>query len=149
MLATATFVAAQTSFSEPTKIYVMHSSGNHLEMGTDGGGWIEAPTKSSPQQLTLIPDGQDPYEVGSTSHGHVTVNITGGKIGNEYEYRYLTSSVDISGKTAEEIAEARTTELQETYHLPLTNAEYSSDRGYYLLNHILELFIRFKACFVL
>ena len=63
MLATATFVAAQTSFSEPTKIYVMHSSGNHLEMGTDGGGWIEAPTKSSPQQLTLIPDGQGYYNI--------------------------------------------------------------------------------------
>ena len=63
MLATATFVAAQNSFSEPTKIYVMHSSGNHLEMGTDGGGWIEAPTKSSPQQLTLIPDGQGYYNI--------------------------------------------------------------------------------------
>ena len=39
---------AQTSFSEPTTLYLMHSSGNHLEMGTDNGGWIEASTKSSP-----------------------------------------------------------------------------------------------------
>ena len=93
----------------------------------------------------LIPDGKRQIvnhdgtatmvDASGVTHGYITVNITGGKIGNEYEYRYLTSSVDISGMTADEIAEARTTELQETYHLPLTNAEYSSDRGYYLLNH--------------
>ena len=48
----------QTSFTEATKVFLMHSSGNHLEMGTDGGGWIESPTKSNAQQMTFIPVGQ-------------------------------------------------------------------------------------------
>ena len=51
----------QTSFSEPTQVFLMHSSGNHLEMGSDYGGWIESPTKSNPQQLIFIPDGQGFY----------------------------------------------------------------------------------------
>jgi O-glycosyl hydrolase len=54
---------AQTSFSEPTTLYVMHSSGNHLEKGTDNGGWIEASTKSNPQKMTLIPDGTGYYSI--------------------------------------------------------------------------------------
>ena len=54
---------AQTTFNTPTRVYVMHSSGNHLEMGTDEGGWIEAPTKANPQQMTIIPDGQGYYSI--------------------------------------------------------------------------------------
>ena len=54
---------AQTSFSEPTSVYLMHSSGNHLEMGTDEGGWIEAPTQSKPQKMTFIPVGQGYYNI--------------------------------------------------------------------------------------
>ena len=53
----------QTSFTEATKVFLMHSSGNHLEMGTDEGGWIEAATKSNPQQMTFIPDGQGYYNI--------------------------------------------------------------------------------------
>ena len=30
----------QTGFTEATKVFLMHSSGNHLERGTDEGGWI-------------------------------------------------------------------------------------------------------------
>ena len=56
-------VCAQPSFSEPTSTYLMHSSGNHLEMGTDEGGWIESPTKSNPQKLTFIPDGEGYYNI--------------------------------------------------------------------------------------
>ena len=41
----------------------MHSSGNHLEKGSDDGGYIEAPTKSSPQRMTLIPDGKGYYSI--------------------------------------------------------------------------------------
>jgi O-glycosyl hydrolase len=32
-------------------------------MGSDNGGWIEAPTKSSPQQVTIVPDGQGYYNI--------------------------------------------------------------------------------------
>ena len=62
-MATAVAGWAQTSFSESTTLYVMHSSGNHLEKGTDDGGWIEASTKSNPQQMTLTPDGQGYYTI--------------------------------------------------------------------------------------
>ena len=54
---------AQTSFSEPTTLYILHSSGNHLEMGTDNGGWIEASTKSSPQKMVIVPDGKGYYNI--------------------------------------------------------------------------------------
>ena len=54
---------AQTNFSEPTTLYLMHSSGNHLEMGTDDGGWIEASTKSSPQKMIIVPDGKGYYNI--------------------------------------------------------------------------------------
>ena len=57
------FVWGQTSFTQPTTLYLMHSSGNHVEMGSDNGGWIEAPTKSSPQQVTIVPDGQGCYNI--------------------------------------------------------------------------------------
>lgn len=53
----------QTSFTEATTLYLMHSSGNHLEMGTDNGGWIESPTKSNPQKVTIVPDGQGYYNI--------------------------------------------------------------------------------------
>ena len=58
-----TIALAQTSFTEPTTLYLMHSSGKHLEKGSDDGGWIEASTKSSPQKLTIIPIGQGYYNI--------------------------------------------------------------------------------------
>ena len=57
------FVWGQTSFTQPTTLYLMHSSGHHVEMGSDNGGWIEAPTKSSPQQVTIVPAGQGYYNI--------------------------------------------------------------------------------------
>ena len=64
-LAAAAFATAsgQTGFTQPATVYVMHSSGNHLECGADDGGWIEAPTTDSPQQMTLTPTGQGYYTV--------------------------------------------------------------------------------------
>ena len=59
----STALCAQASFSEATTLYLLHSSGNHLEMGSDAGGWIESPTKSSPQQMTLTPDGKGYYSI--------------------------------------------------------------------------------------
>lgn len=62
-LTVCTALNAQTSFSEATTLYLMHSSGKHLERGTDDGGWIEASTKTSPQQMTLTPDGKGYYTI--------------------------------------------------------------------------------------
>ncbi len=56
----------QAQFTEPTAVFLMHSSGSHLEMGTDGSAWIEASTKSNPQRLTFIPDGQGYYSIQAT-----------------------------------------------------------------------------------
>ncbi len=63
LLLCASLSCAQTSFKESTTLYLLHSSGNHLEKGSDDGGWIEAPTKSSPQKLTIIPLGQGYYHI--------------------------------------------------------------------------------------
>ncbi|MBO4811883.1 MAG: RICIN domain-containing protein [Prevotella sp.] len=68
---------AQTSFSEATTLYLLHSSGNHLEMGSDGGGWIESSTKSSPQQMVVTPVGQ----------GYYTIQVAG-------QQKYLTKTGD-------------------------------------------------------
>ena len=54
---------AQNSFTQPTTLYLMHSSGNHLEMGTDNVGWIESPTKSNAQKVTFVPIDQGLYNI--------------------------------------------------------------------------------------
>ena len=59
----STTLCAQTTFNEATTVYLLHSSGNHLEMGTDEGGWIESPTKSSPQRMIFVPVGQGYYNI--------------------------------------------------------------------------------------
>ena len=60
---TCVALSAQTQFKQATKTFLMHTSGNHLEMDADGGGRIEAPTQANPQQLTFIPDGQGYYSI--------------------------------------------------------------------------------------
>ena len=54
---------SQPQFAVPTRIYVMHSSGNHLEMNDAGGGIIASPTASARQQMTMIPDGMGYYNI--------------------------------------------------------------------------------------
>ena len=65
VLMSVTTISAQTSFSKATKIYLMHSSSNHLERGSNDGGIIVAATKSNPQQMTFIPDGKGYYSIQS------------------------------------------------------------------------------------
>ena len=54
---------AQVMFAEPTTVFVMHSSGNHLTMASDYGGQLEAATASSPRQMTIVPDGKGYYYI--------------------------------------------------------------------------------------
>ena len=54
---------AQTEFTEPTTVFVMHSSGHHLKMASDYGGQLEAATASNPQQMTIEPDGNGYYYI--------------------------------------------------------------------------------------
>lgn len=57
-------LAAQT-IDGPTALFLMHSSGNHLAKGSDGGGILESPDVASPQALTFIPDGEGYYALQS------------------------------------------------------------------------------------
>ncbi len=56
-------ICAQQQFTESTRVYVMHSSGNHLKMGDDKAGRLESPSATNPQMITLIPDGQGYYSL--------------------------------------------------------------------------------------
>ena len=56
-------VKGQVSFTSPTTLFVMHSSGNHLKMGGDNGGYLEAATVAKPQQMTIEPDGTGYYTI--------------------------------------------------------------------------------------
>ena len=63
MVIVAVTGSAQTQFTMPTKVFVMHSSGHHLKMASDNGGQLEAATASSPQQMTIVPDGKGYYYI--------------------------------------------------------------------------------------
>ena len=47
---------------------------------------------TDPNYGELIGDTEDPYSTGSTTHGHTTINISGGTIGNNIEYVYEPAS---------------------------------------------------------
>lgn len=48
---------AQNSMTEPTTVFLMHSSGLHMKCGADNRGQLEAADASSPAKITVIPDG--------------------------------------------------------------------------------------------
>ena len=54
---------AQTSFTEPTTLFVMHSSGNHLKMASDYSGQLEAANAANAQKMTIVPDGNGYYYI--------------------------------------------------------------------------------------
>ena len=63
LLGMAMFLTAQSqlSFTQPTTMFVMHSSGNHLMMASDFGGQLEAANAANAQQMTIVPDGNGYY----------------------------------------------------------------------------------------
>ena len=71
-------------------------------------------------------------------YGHVTVNISGGTIGNDLENVSYPSTVSTSEKTPEQIKEARDAEiaaLKAEHHLPYTVFEYDSEKNKYVVLH--------------
>ena len=54
---------SQSSFTSPTTLFVMHSSGNHLKMASDYGGQLEAPNAANAQQMTIVPNGNGYYYI--------------------------------------------------------------------------------------
>ena len=90
LLFSASLAWAQPSFTEPTTLYVMHSSGKHLERGSDDGGWIEASTKSNPQKMTIIPLGQGYYNI---QVGSVFLSLSG-----QWNSKFISSSTGDEAK---------------------------------------------------
>ena len=99
-------ISAQISFSEATTLYLMHSSGNHLEQGSDDGGWIEAPTKSAPQQLTVTPIGG----------GYYTIQVAGQQkylsLSGQWNSKFITSTTGDESKWAIEAASGQYIKLR-------------------------------------
>jgi O-glycosyl hydrolase len=63
---------SQTSFDQPTKVYLMHSSGNHLECDANGRGVLRA--SNSMQMMTFIPDGKGYYNIMADGRGFLSLD---------------------------------------------------------------------------
>ncbi len=78
-------------------------------------------------------------EKSSFKRGHVEIEISGGTIGNDAEFKYYTSSLDPSDyATQEALNTARATELEglkAADGIDYTEFEYNESKGYYILTH--------------
>ena len=63
---------AQLSFTSPTTLFVMHSSGNHLKMASDYGGQLEAANAANAQQMTIVPNGNGYYYIKSPGNRYLS-----------------------------------------------------------------------------
>ena len=63
---------SQLSFTSPTTLFVMHSSGNHLKMASDYGGQLEAANAANPQQMTIVPNGNGYYYIKTTGNRYLS-----------------------------------------------------------------------------
>jgi O-glycosyl hydrolase len=63
---------SQLSFTSPTTLFVMHSSGNHLKMASDYGGQLEAANVANAQQMTIVPNGQGYYYIRTTGKRYLS-----------------------------------------------------------------------------
>lgn len=98
-LFTAVITTAQPQFSEPTSMYLMHSSGNHLSMAADYGGVLESPTATAAQSLTFIPDGQGYYSIMADSNEPRFLALL-----NQWNTTFQTDSASANAKYAIESA---------------------------------------------
>ena len=72
------------------------------------------------------------------SHGHVTIYISGGTIGNDRENKVYTSAINTSGKTDEQIKTERDAEIagfKATDGIPNTTFEYDAESNKYIVAH--------------
>ena len=99
-------------------------------------------------ELVTIDEGHQTItttETGGGQHGHVTINVSGGTIGNDREYKYYTFDVDTEGKNDVQIDEARNAALSalktgdnipNTDFEPLDSVQEGNTRTYhYWLKH--------------
>ena len=92
-------------------------------LGSVGYGLYDATTNNQPtpgygemRNDDKYDDGTDGSAFFTNGRGHVTIDISGGTIGNNHEFRYLPNNADMS-------------------KIGDTDKTYDSERGYYLLNH--------------
>ena len=83
----------------------------------------------------LIPDNRDEdYETGAdythpgSTHGYVTINISGGTIGNKYEFIVPSGAGPVSGKDFGSWTDADWTSWKNTNHVPYTLYDTSNGR---------------------
>ena len=57
LTAISLMASAQSQFTQPTRTYLMHSSGLHLKRGSDGIAKLEDASATKPQQVTFVPVG--------------------------------------------------------------------------------------------
>ena len=105
-------------------------------LGSVGYGLYDAETDGNPtpgygemRDDHLFDDGTADGGFFTKGRGHVEINITGGTIGNDLEYKYYTFNVDTDGKTVAQIEAAKKTAVdglkaqQVTDHIPNTEFE--------------------------
>ena len=63
LTAISLMASAQSQFTQPTRTYLMHSSGLHLKRGSDGIAKLEDASATKPQQVTFVPVGGGYYVV--------------------------------------------------------------------------------------
>lgn len=76
VLLCALSLQAQTSFNQPTQVYLMHSSGNHLKCDGSGRGVLEAPAAAGAQMMTFVPVGSGYYNI-KASNGYGVLTLEG------------------------------------------------------------------------
>ena len=75
---------------------------------------------------------------GSNTYGHVTVNISGGTIGNDLEDKVYDSAIDPTGKTDAELETALAAELttlKNNDNIPLTEFKYDRENRKFRVSH--------------
>ena len=137
------------SISGGTMLGSIYGGGRLGSIGTH----LVAPTiiednteKPNPKYGTMIPDGMDEVleteedvTAADKTHGHVTINISGGTIGNSHEY-ILPSTADNAacGITESDITKWASSDWDKwkAYkNIPNTEFVYDSDRQIYRLSH--------------
>lgn len=116
----------------------MTISGGNMLGSIYGGGRLGSvgthlvPPTGDDRYGKLIDDGKDQVigesadvTAAGKTHGHITITISGGTIGNSHEYTFP------SGITTDDAMAT----WKGTNHIPNTDFEYDANRGYYMLKH--------------
>lgn len=92
LTAISLMASAQSQFTQPTRTYLMHSSGLHLKRGSDGIAKLEDASATKPQQVTFVPVGGGYYVVrADASRSYMALS-------GEWETHFVTDSTSDNAK---------------------------------------------------